>query len=213
MRQPTGVEYRPHEFGAVEAAARGQLPFCSIAAFLFSRPFLQRAGTGEIAPRGRLLLGLRKKRSKTLRCAVFSTYGTAFLIASINWRAPTDRANCAPVLPRLQSRSERALRVGERLLACVLVAGTVSCTRTRHGLRDSVNRLRRYFAKSFLDGSHRAWCRLITHACEGARRSNRTGGGFRFELGVDAALHAGNVIRAWAGTRRYRHHRGSEQGK
>jgi len=93
--------------------------------------------------------------------------------------------------------TERALHIGKRLLACGLITGAVGCTRARHSLPDGVNRLRRYFAKPFLSGSHSARCGLITPLGSAALDSVRARGGFCRKLVVDAALHSADVISAW----------------
>jgi hypothetical protein len=76
--------------------------------------------------------------------------------------------------------TKRAPHVGQSLLASGLVAGAIGCTRTRHTLLDSMNRLRRYFAHPFLDGKHRARRRLNTRPAHVASRSRRPGGSYRF---------------------------------
>ena len=90
------------------------------------------------------------------------------------------------------------LHLGQSLLACGLVTGAIGCTRTRHGLLHSLNRLRRYFAHPFLNGSHRARCRLSTHSDHGARRSRRPGSSCCFNLSVDLCLHAAYFVCAGA---------------
>jgi len=112
--------------------------------------------------------------------------------------------------PRFASSSSKllliknALHLGQSLLACDFVTGGIGCTRTRHGLIDSVKRLRRYFAHSFLNGSHRTRRRL-SNPNHGAWGSTRPGGRFCVEIVVDLYPHAGDVIRTWAGvTRRHR---------
>jgi hypothetical protein len=79
--------------------------------------------------------------------------------------------------------------VGKRLFTCAFVAGAIGCARTRHSLPDGVNRLRRYFTKLFLDRGHRARCRLIAHAGRDTLFRGWSGGGFCFELSVNARLH------------------------
>src|SRR5437660_7239706 len=108
---------------------------------------------------------------------------------------------CMGLCAVLQSASLSALltkgmlNVRQRLLACGLVTGAVGCTRPRHTLLESSNRLRRYFAHPFLNGSHRARCRLNTHvAGHGARRSRRPGGGNPCELGVNFGLHVSDLL-------------------
>jgi hypothetical protein len=57
------------------------------------------------------------------------------------------------VVRKLLTKS--APHVGQCLLACGLVASVIGCTRTRHGLPNSIDRLRRYFAHPFLNGFQR----------------------------------------------------------
>ena len=112
-------------------------------------------------------------------------------------------ADVIKVVRKLLTKS--APHVGQSLLACGLVASVIGCTRTRHGLPNSIDRLRRYFAHPFLNGFQRTRCRL--RACSGHGFGSRRWpvGSFSFEHGIDLCLHAGDVVPTWAAvTRRNR---------
>jgi hypothetical protein len=64
-------------------------------------------------------------------------------------------ADAIKVVRKLLSAARRP-----NLLACGLVASVIGCTRTRHGLSNSIDRPRRYFAHPFLNGLQRTRCRL-----------------------------------------------------
>src|SRR5262249_24026628 len=101
--------------------------------------------------------------------------------------------------------TKSAPRLGRILVACGLVTSAIGCTRPRHGLPDSINRLSRYFAHPFLNGFQRTRCRLRARSGHGFRSSRWPGGSFCFEHGIDLCLHGGEVVPTWAGvTRRNR---------
>src|SRR5262245_46461135 len=62
------------------------------------------------------------------------------------------QTNGAPGFSSSSSKllTKSALHLGQGLLARDLVTSTISCTRTRHRLLDSLSRLRRYFAQRLL---------------------------------------------------------------
>ena len=90
--------------------------------------------------------------------------------------------------------TKSAPHVGQSLLACGLVASAVGCTRTRHGLPNGFDRLRRHFAHPFLNGFQRTRCRLRTCSGHGFRSRRWPVGSFCFEHGIDLCLHGGDVV-------------------
>jgi hypothetical protein len=74
------------------------------------------------------------------------------------------------VVRKLLTKS--APHVGQSLLACGLVASIIGCTSTRHGLPDSIDHLRRYFAHPFLNDFRRTR-RGLRACCSHGFRSRR----------------------------------------
>src|SRR5262252_1653429 len=112
-------------------------------------------------------------------------------------------ADAIKVVRKLLTKS--APHLGQCLLACGLVTSAIGCTRPRHGLPDSINRLSRYFPHPFLNGFQRTRCRLRARSGHGFRSSRWPGGSFCFEHGIDLCLHGGEVVPTWAAvTRRNR---------
>src|SRR5215831_12694363 len=82
-------------------------------------------------------------------------------------------ADAIKVVRKLLTKS--APHLGQCLLACGLVTSAIGCTRTRHGLPDSINRLSRYFAHPFhvrlrpaaCLSLHAAWNRSLSGPFDG----------------------------------------------
>ncbi len=91
-----------------------------------------------------------------------------------------------------------ALHLNQSLLARGYVTISVGCARPRHTLLDCLNGLGPYFAHPFLHSDYGAWSRLRTvRSLHGVGGSRRSGGSYRFELGVDLCLHHAYLVQAW----------------
>jgi hypothetical protein len=96
-------------------------------------------------------------------------------------------------------RTDLTLHLCERLLASALIARPVCLARTCHGRRDRRYRGCRHFTKFAFRGCARARRRLAVETCPRALGRCRPGAGNRRGLGVEAGLHAVDLLRARTG--------------
>jgi hypothetical protein len=134
-------------------------PFSSLVTGRASRSWsaLHTAGPSEIARVvGSLaLLRLRGQRPHRRSAEQRDERGASFdhLVGALT-------ASLADIQVVCKLLTKSAPHAGQSLLTCGLVASVIGSTCTRHGLPNSIDRLRRYFAHPFLNGFQRIRCRL-----------------------------------------------------
>jgi hypothetical protein len=91
------------------------------------------------------------------------------------------------------------LHGGECFPACAQVTDHVGNMRPRHASLDSFHFPPRNITELLFRGGERCGSRLYAYACRDALFRGWPGGGFGFELGVDARLHGVDLARARTG--------------